>query len=108
MFRYNEETGEILLVADRCPYRGQNEDYCKYLLTALLHESWKVEDWEIKQVEDREMFISKDEVGGQREALEALLNEGENEVNIKHYKEEVRKMLGLPETIAVAEPVTNS
>ena len=54
------------------------------------------------------MFISKDEVGGQREALETLLNEGENEVNIKQYKEEVRKMLGLPETIAVAEPVTNS
>jgi len=106
--RYNEETGEILLVADRCPYRGQNEDYCKYLLTALLHESWKVEDWETKEMEDREMFIAKDEIGGQREALETLLNEGENEVNIKQYKEEVRKMLGLPETIAVAEPVTNS
>ena len=108
LFRYNEETGEILLVSDRCPYRGQNEDYCKYLLTALLHESWKVEDWETKEMEDREMFIAKDEIGGQREALETLLNEGENEVNIKQYKEEVRKMLGLPETIAVAEPVTNS
>ena len=45
--RYNEESGEILLVSDRCPYRGQNEDYCKYLLTALLHESWRLEDWEV-------------------------------------------------------------
>lgn len=78
------------------------------MLTALLHESWKVEDWESKQVEDREMFIAVDEVGGQREALQSLLNEGENEVNIKHYKEEVRKMLGLTETIAIAEPVIDS
>ena len=74
----------------------------------MLHESWKVEDWESKQVEDREMFIAVDEVGGQREALQSLLNEGENEVNIKHYKEEVRKMLGLTETIAIAEPVIDS
>ena len=54
------------------------------------------------------MFIAVDEVGGQREALQSLLNEGENEVNIKHYKEEVRKMLGLTETIAIAEPVIDS
>ena len=27
---------------------------------------------------------------------------------IKHYKEEVRKMLGLTETIAIAEPVIDS
>jgi hypothetical protein len=32
LFRFNEETGEINLTIDRCPYRGQNEDYCKYLL----------------------------------------------------------------------------
>jgi len=104
--RYNEETGELLLSADRCPYRGQNLDYCKYLLTALLHESWKVEDWELKQVEDREMFVANDEVGGEREALQRLLNDGETEASVKQYKEEVRKLLGLPETIAVAEPVS--
>jgi len=104
--RYNEDTGEILLSADRCPYRGQNLDYCKYLLTALLHESWKVEDWELKQVEDREIFVANDEVGCEREALQRLLNEGETEASVKQYKEEVRKLLGLPETIAVAEPVS--
>ena len=96
----------MLLVADRCPYRGQNEDYCKYLLTALLHESWRVEDWELKQVEDREYFESEQEVGDKgREALQMLLNQGENDVTVSQYKEEVRKLLGLPETIVRAESV---
>ena len=96
----------MLLVADRCPYRGQNEDYCKYLLTALLHESWRVEDWELKQVEDREYFESEQEVGDKgREALQMLLNQGENDVTVSQYKEEVRKLLGLPETIVTAEAV---
>lgn len=31
--RYDEETGELVLRADRCPYRGQNEDYCKVRVT---------------------------------------------------------------------------
>ena len=96
----------MLLVADRCPYRGQNEDYCKYLLTALLHESWRVEDWELKQVEDREYFESEQEVGDKgREALQMLLNQGENDVTVSQYREEVRKLLGLPETIVTAEAV---
>jgi len=94
--RFNEETGEITLMADRCPYRGQNEDYCKYLLTALFHESWSVEDWEMKEVEDKEEFEAEEEKGEKREALQALLNHGEDEVAVLRYKEEVRKMLGLP------------
>jgi len=97
--RFNEETGEITLTADRCPYRGQNEDYCKYLLTALFHESWKVEDWEVKGVEDMEVFTIGEEEGQKREALEALLNDGEDAVAVMRYKEEVRKMLGLPEEV---------
>jgi len=99
MFRFNEETGEITLTADRCPYRGQNEDYCKYLLTALLHESWRVETWEEKGVEDMEVFKTGEEEGEKRVALEALLNDGEDEVALMRYKEEVRKMLGLPEEV---------
>jgi len=97
--RFNEETGEITLTADRCPYRGQNEDYCKYLLTALLHESWRVETWEEKGVEDMEVFKTGEEEGEKRVALEALLNDGEDEVALMRYKEEVRKMLGLPEEV---------
>ena len=103
--RYNEETGEIKLVSDRCPYRGQNEDYCKYLLTALLHESWRVEDWEAKEVADMEQFLQEET--GEREALQSLLNQGESEVRVARYREEVRRMLGLPETVVSAETVSN-
>ena len=103
--RYNEETGEIKLVSDRCPYRGQNEDYCKYLLTALLHESWRVEEWEAKEVADMEQFLQEET--GEREALQSLLNQGESEVTVARYREEVRRMLGLPETVVSAETVSN-
>ena len=90
LFRFNEETGEITLTADRCPYRGQNEDYYKYLLTALFHESWSVEDWEMKEVEDNEEFEAVEEKGEKREALQALLNHGEDDLAVLRYKGEVR------------------
>ena len=65
-----------------------------------------MEDWELKQVEDREYFKSEQEVGDKgREALQMLLNQGENDVTVSQYKEEVRKLLGLPETIVRAESV---
>ena len=104
---YNEESGEILLTSDRCPYRGQNEDYCKFLLRALFSESWTVEDWELKAVEDRESFIPVDEIkdGAKREALTHLLNVGEDQVTVTNYKEEVRKLLGLPPTVKSPEIV---
>ena len=86
-------------------YRGQNEDYCQYLLTALLHESWRVEDWEVKGVTDMEAFVT--EGAGEREGLQTLLNTGETEVTVARYREEVRKMLGLPETVVNAETVSN-
>ncbi|CAF4096168.1 unnamed protein product, partial [Rotaria magnacalcarata] len=44
--RYNANTDELTLVADKCPYRKQNYDYAQYLLTALYFESWKIENWE--------------------------------------------------------------
>ncbi|CAF2632217.1 unnamed protein product [Rotaria sp. Silwood2] len=44
--RYNTDTDELTLVADKCPYRKQNYDYAQYLLTALYFESWKTENWE--------------------------------------------------------------
>ena len=71
----------------------------------MLHESWRVEDWEIKQVEDKEAFASETELGESREALQNLLNHGESDATVRLYKEEVRKMLGLPETIAVAQTI---
>jgi len=93
--RYNEENGLITITADRCPYRGQNEDYASYLLTALYHESWNVEEWEEEKEEvDQETFSPSDEG---REALKQILNTGEDEEAVLKYKEEVRKLLGLPE-----------
>jgi hypothetical protein len=57
--RFNEETWEINLNADRCLYRGQNEDYCK-ILTALFHESLSVEDCEMKAVKDKQEFEAEE------------------------------------------------
>ena len=66
-----------------------------------------MEEWETKNVEDREFFVPEDEVkdGSEREALKHLLNVGEDQVSITNYKEEVRKLLGLPETIKTPEIV---
>ena len=64
-----------------------------------------MEEWETKNVEDRELFVPEDEVkdGSERGALKHLLNVGEDQVSITNYKEEVRKLLGLPETIKTPE-----
>jgi small subunit ribosomal protein S35 len=102
--RYNEETGLVTLTADRCPYRGQNRDYAGYLLTALFHESLREEDWEEKGTEDLEHFPAG-ERGEGRQALEAILNSGEDEAAVARYTEEVSRLLGLPEATVEAEVV---
>jgi len=102
--RYNEETGTVTLTADRCPYRGQNKDYTAYLLTALFHESWRVEEWETKEEPDLEQF-STGESEDDRQILEEILNRGEDELTLLKYGDEVRRLLGLPSQLAVAESV---
>lgn len=37
--RYDSNTDTLTIVADRCPFRRQNEDYAMYLLTTLYFES---------------------------------------------------------------------
>merc|ERR1719452_176608 len=54
--RMEEASGVVTITADRCPYRGQNMDYATYLVTALYHESWRVEEWERKEEADLEVF----------------------------------------------------
>jgi len=49
---YDPNTKILTLKSDRCPYRKQNNDYVKYLLTVLYYESWKVEEWEADMSED--------------------------------------------------------
>ena len=90
------------ITTDRCPYRGQNLDYARYLLTALYHESWRVEAWELKQESDQETFHASSEVAaagkeGYAKSLENILNEGEDENSLRQYKVQARKLLNLPE-----------
>lgn len=59
--RYDPNTDMLTLVAERCPLRQQNKDYIIYLLTALFHESWKIEPWEAEKTEDdMEKYFWKD------------------------------------------------
>ncbi|KAJ8262350.1 hypothetical protein GJAV_G00165440 [Gymnothorax javanicus] len=59
--RYNKETDELTITADRCPLRKQNRDYAMYLLTVLYHESWKMEPWEQeKTLADMEEYSWED------------------------------------------------
>jgi len=103
--RYDEKTGVVTITADRCPYRGQNQEYANYLLTALFHESCNVEQWEVdKQESDQEIFTTSEEG---REALEQILNHGEDEEAVLKYKEEVRRLLGLPEQTVKPSVVSN-
>lgn len=44
--RYDSKTDILTLESSRCPFRHQNEDYVKYLLTTLYFESKKIEEWE--------------------------------------------------------------
>ena len=105
--RIDEESGVVTLTADRCPYRGQNMDYAHYLLTALFHESWRVEEWEKKEHADMEVFeVDKLEEGEERNALKELLNKGENEERLSRYREEVRVKMGLPPLSREAEIIS--
>lgn len=116
--RYNADTDELTLVTDRCPIKKQNYDYAVYLLTAIYHESNQFEEWESSKVEaDMEIYrwsenksrfsateilnwnsTSSEKVEPPKsysEAVEQLLNEGENEYNLDKYKEAVVSMLGI-------------
>jgi len=95
--RYDHETDTVTLVSDRCPYRNQNIDYTKYLITALYFESNKAEAWENKGHMDAELYVIPESEQSDFElALQEVLNQGENEDSLKSYKEEARKLMDLP------------
>ncbi|KAB0796550.1 hypothetical protein PPYR_10611 [Photinus pyralis] len=114
--RYNEENDVVTIVADRCPLRQQNYDYAMYLLTAVYHESWNVEEWE-KNKSDLDMEIYDWNVSRSKKNIESifakssneilksdvysnavtsLMNEGENDYTVSKYGEAVRELLQLP------------
>jgi small subunit ribosomal protein S35 len=120
--KYNPETDIITITADRCPTRKQNLEYAGYLLTAVYHESWRVESWEAeKSIADMEYFdwdTSQSRtslvtlytwpipptdydyervphVAEYKIAVSDLINNGEDSYSIDKYKEAVKNLLNL-------------
>uniref|UniRef100_A0A0A9Y553 28S ribosomal protein S35, mitochondrial n=1 Tax=Lygus hesperus TaxID=30085 RepID=A0A0A9Y553_LYGHE len=115
--RYDEETGIVTIVTDKCPVRKQNYDYALYLLTAIYHESWVKEPWENeKSVADYEFYdwdnsVSRtnvetflkatnqdisakmEDIEDYKKATVAVFDEGENDYNWQKYKEASEKLL---------------
>jgi len=112
--RYDEESGIVTIVTDKCPVRNQNLDYAMYLFTALLHESWVVEPWEQEKIEedyeffDWEKSTSKENVeylmknsgksdselvDNYRKRVVSLFDEGETESSISEYTAASEKLL---------------
>lgn len=119
--RYDPDTDYVTFVVDRCPLKQQNFEYAQYLMAALFHESFVIEDWEAEKTEaDMEIYhwyrnksketaenIANWTADGKQPspvnevdknfatAVETLINEGENENNIEQYKQESLKLLKL-------------
>lgn len=120
--KYNPETDIITITTDRCPTRKQNLEYAWYLLTAVYHESWRVEPWEAeKSIADMEYFdwdTSKSRtslvtlhrwpitptdydyesiphVTEYKIAVSDLVNNGEDLYSIEKYKDSVKNLLNL-------------
>lgn len=111
-FRYDIDSDIVTLVCDRCPYRGQNLDYAKYLTTALYFESWRTDAWEQKAYDDHAEFAAEISDKGEvkyddafKQSLEDVLNAGEDEETLRKYKEAARKLLKLPTQTASAQIV---
>ncbi|XP_070190189.1 small ribosomal subunit protein mS35-like isoform X3 [Littorina saxatilis] len=49
---YNPDSDEVVFTSERCPLKRQNDDYIRYLLTAIYFESWKKEAWEDEKAEE--------------------------------------------------------
>ncbi|XP_049813261.1 28S ribosomal protein S35, mitochondrial [Schistocerca nitens] len=130
--RYDAKTDVLTIAADRCPLKKQNYDYAMYLLTAVVHESVKFEDWEKEKTEaDMEYYrwdtnlsrhsilkllkwpngdvedINEDissipNVSEYRDAVSNIWNEGENENTLAKYKEITKKIFSLPDKHVVS------
>lgn len=120
--KYDPETDYITITTDRCPMKKQNMDYAHYLITALYHESWKVEPWEAEKSEvdmeyydwdrnkSRETLITllcwpeppKDidyktipHAEEYKIAVTDLINNGEDEYAVNKYKEAVKNLFNI-------------
>ncbi|EFN75782.1 28S ribosomal protein S35, mitochondrial [Harpegnathos saltator] len=120
--RYNAETSTITITTDRCPTKKQNLEYARYLLTAVYHESWRLEPWEAeKSTADMEYFDWDSSVSRTnlvtlykwpeptsdydyetiphateyKIAVSDLINNGEDQYAVNKYKEAVKSLLNL-------------
>lgn len=114
--RYDEKTGLVTIVTDKCPLKQQNHDYAMYLLTALYFESWTYEPWEKEKSQDdleyfdwenskskenikflfnatSQNFDNSEEVLNYKKSVTALFDEGENDYNLEKYKKSALKVL---------------
>ncbi|XP_022690373.1 geranylgeranyl transferase type-2 subunit alpha-like [Varroa jacobsoni] len=115
--RYNAETDELVVVTDRCPLRRQNTDYSMYVLTALFHESWVTEPWELTERQEADMpcfefeksrsegyatdyasrakNVSNETISEYGKILTLLKNEGDNIYNLDAYKKAACDLMNL-------------
>lgn len=95
--RYNKQTDQLKIIADRCPYRRQNEDYANYLLTTLYYESKNFEDWENDICEeDRPDFVW--EQSQSRENMRQFLAESQNATGVENYSNDLEKVFNESES----------
>lgn len=129
--RYDPKTDLLTIVADRCPFRRQNEEYAKYLLTTLFFESKQIEDWEsaiteedrsrfvweesksklniiesLKKIEKQESLdeaalFKLDHVKNYKQNLTKIFDSGESSENIDSYKNSVLDILKLNKKVAI-------
>ena len=127
--RYDKETDMLTLVADKCPYRRQNEDYANYLLTTLYHEAKNMEEWEFEMTEEdyanfkwdktrskenilatlskienksAESLLESKKVDRYRNNLKKVFDEGESQENLNAYKKSVLEILDLKQAVRLS------
>ncbi len=127
--RYDKETDMLTLVADKCPYRRQNEDYANYLLTTLYHEAKNMEEWESEMTEEdyanfkwdktrskenilatlskienksAESLLESKKVDRYRNNLKKVFDEGESQENLNAYKKSVLEILDLKQAVRLS------
>lgn len=119
----------LTLVADKCPYRRQNEDYANYLLTTLYHEAKNMEEWESEMTEEdyanfkwdktrskenilaalskienksAESLLESKKVDRYRNNLKKVFDEGESQENLNAYKKSVLEILDLKQAVRLS------
>ncbi|XP_018046990.1 PREDICTED: 28S ribosomal protein S35, mitochondrial [Atta colombica] len=120
--KYNPDTDMITITADRCPTKKQNLEYVRYLLTAVYHESWRIESWEAEKSEADMEYYDWDTSPSRTHlvtlykwpepptdydyetiphateykiAVSDLINNGEDQYSVNKYKEAVKNLLNL-------------